>query len=160
MMNVIVRSRFVLLLLLLSLWWLQNEDELPSNETLHWADGFLLVYSITDRQSFNYVRKVKEMLDCFDTPITLVGNKADMVHLRQVSADEGKYFIHVCVYHSNMATRFLITSFFRRDIGKRFRMLVQRSCRCRTSDSSCRSLSRTLPWSAHDEKKKQTIVTR
>ncbi|EEB18099.1 conserved hypothetical protein [Pediculus humanus corporis] len=68
----------------------KNEDELPSNETLHWADGFLLVYSITDRQSFNYVRKVKEMLDCFDTPITLVGNKADMVHLRQVSADEGE----------------------------------------------------------------------
>lgn len=69
---------------------LQNEDELPSSETLHWADGFLLVYSITDRQSFNYVRKVKEVLDCFDTPLTLVGNKGDMVHLRQVSTDEGK----------------------------------------------------------------------
>ncbi|KAL0279846.1 UNVERIFIED_CONTAM: hypothetical protein PYX00_001319 [Menopon gallinae] len=68
----------------------KNEDELPSSETLHWADGFLLVYSITDRQSFNYVRKVKEMLDCFDTPLTLVGNKGDMVHLRQVSTDEGE----------------------------------------------------------------------
>ncbi|KAK6627624.1 hypothetical protein RUM43_002526 [Polyplax serrata] len=68
----------------------KNEEELPSSDTLHWADGFLLVYSITDRQSFNYVRKVKEMLDCYDTPLTLVGNKADMVHLRQVSADEGE----------------------------------------------------------------------
>lgn len=68
----------------------KSEDELPSTDTLHWADGFLLVYSITDRQSFNYVRKVKEALECFDTPITLVGNKGDMVHLRQVSTDEGE----------------------------------------------------------------------
>jgi Ras-like protein family protein 11A len=67
---------------------LQSEEDLPSVETLHWADGCLLVYAITDRRSFNYVRRVKQML-CCDTPLALVGNKGDMVHLRQVSTEEG-----------------------------------------------------------------------
>ncbi|XP_014247460.1 ras-related and estrogen-regulated growth inhibitor isoform X1 [Cimex lectularius] len=66
----------------------KNEDDLPSNETLSWADGCLLVYAITDRVSFNYIRRVKKSL-C-DVPVALVGNKGDMVHLRQVSCDEGE----------------------------------------------------------------------
>lgn len=45
-----------------------------------------LVYSITDRESFNYVRRAKQSLQP-DIPLTLVGNKADMVHLRQVISD-------------------------------------------------------------------------
>ncbi|XP_011137574.1 ras-related and estrogen-regulated growth inhibitor [Harpegnathos saltator] len=72
----------------------KSEDELPSMETLQWADGLLLVYSITDRGSFNFVRKAKEALAVADPeaamPLALVGNKADMVHLRQVSAEEGE----------------------------------------------------------------------
>ena len=71
---------------------LQSEEDLPSVETLHWADGFLLVYAITDRRSFNYVRRVKQML-CCDTPLALVGNKGDMVHLRQVSTEEGTRYV-------------------------------------------------------------------
>lgn len=53
------------------------------------ADGILLVYSITDRESFNFIRKVKEELHS-DTVVVLVGNKVDMVHLRQISTDEGE----------------------------------------------------------------------
>ncbi|CAH1389129.1 unnamed protein product [Nezara viridula] len=67
----------------------KTEDDVPSNEILNWADGCLLVYAITDRISFNYVRKVKELL-C-DIPVALVGNKGDMVHLRQVSTDEARF---------------------------------------------------------------------
>nr|CAD7443129.1 unnamed protein product [Timema bartmani] len=65
----------------------KTEEDLPSSETLNWADGLLLVYAITDRRSFNYVRRVKQML-CCDVPLALVGNKGDMVHLRQVSTEE------------------------------------------------------------------------
>ncbi|XP_051170344.1 ras-related and estrogen-regulated growth inhibitor isoform X1 [Leptopilina boulardi] len=72
----------------------QSEEELPTIDTLQWADGLLLVYSITDRGSFNFVRKAKEALAVADPeatmPLALVGNKADMVHLRQVSAEEGE----------------------------------------------------------------------
>ncbi|XP_049295071.1 ras-like protein family member 11B isoform X1 [Anopheles funestus] len=60
-----------------------------SSETVQWADGLLLVYSITDRDSFNFIRKAKEEL-AGDMPVALVGNKVDMVHLRQVSTDEGE----------------------------------------------------------------------
>lgn len=67
----------------------KSEEETPAVESLHWADGFLLVYSITDRRSFNYVRRVKQLLPG-DTPLALVGNKGDMVHLRQVSTEEGE----------------------------------------------------------------------
>lgn len=65
----------------------QSEGDLPLPESLGWADGCLLVYAITDRQSFNYVRRAKQLLN--EMPLVLVGNKADMVHLRQVSTDEG-----------------------------------------------------------------------
>ncbi|XP_058834645.1 ras-related and estrogen-regulated growth inhibitor [Topomyia yanbarensis] len=60
------------------------------SEAVQWADGLLLVYSITDRESFNYIRKAKEDLPSDTTPVALVGNKVDMVHLRQVSTDEGE----------------------------------------------------------------------
>lgn len=67
----------------------KSEDDTPACESLQWADGFLLVYSITDRRSFNYVRRIKQQLPG-DTPLALVGNKGDMVHLRQVSTEEGE----------------------------------------------------------------------
>lgn len=65
-------------------------DEFPNAaELMQWADGLLLVYSITDRSSFNYIRRAKSDLQS-DTPVQLVANKVDMVHLRQVSRDEGE----------------------------------------------------------------------
>ena len=33
-------------------------EDLPSIETLAWADGVLLVYSITERGSFNFIKQV------------------------------------------------------------------------------------------------------
>ena len=61
------------------------------NDVYNWADALVLVFAITDRRSFNYVRRVKQtMLDAFEMPVALVANKADMVHLRQVSTEEGK----------------------------------------------------------------------
>ncbi|XP_047481074.1 ras-related and estrogen-regulated growth inhibitor-like isoform X2 [Penaeus chinensis] len=98
----------------------KSMDALPSSEVIAWADGFLLVYSITDRQSFNWVKRVRLHIaerkgrglsaattltpapqvpsgvggDVSPTnmgpPMVLLGNKADMVHLRQVSTEEGE----------------------------------------------------------------------
>ncbi|XP_055602307.1 ras-related and estrogen-regulated growth inhibitor [Uranotaenia lowii] len=59
-------------------------------DAIQWADGLLLVYSITNRDSFNYIRKAKEDLPSDSMPVALVGNKVDMVHLRQVCTDEGE----------------------------------------------------------------------
>jgi len=102
-----------------SLFALQTGNELVTSETLQWADGFILLYSITDRQSFNYIKRVKQQLmehrnggsntlsvnssgsggnspnslnasiSPTPLPMVLVANKADMVHLRQISTEEG-----------------------------------------------------------------------
>lgn len=47
------------------------------------------MYSITDRDSFNFIRKVKSELHS-DSVVCLVGNKVDMVHLRRISKEEGE----------------------------------------------------------------------
>lgn len=80
---------------------------MPLNDTIIWADGFILVYSITDRGSFNYIKLVKQYIidvrqQHYDktgntnssgtsAPMVLLGNKGDMVHLRQVATEEGKW---------------------------------------------------------------------
>jgi hypothetical protein len=112
--------------------FLQVSGEMPSNEIVQWADGFVLVYSITDRQSFSFIKQVKQYLaekrtvggagaqpkeggspststpslpfstsfsfpsspsNAAPLPIAIIGNKGDMVHLRQVSTDEGEFII-------------------------------------------------------------------
>ena len=63
-------------------------------ETIQWADGYLLVYSILDRPSLDYIKRTKRHISelrngALPFPCVLLGNKADMVHLRQVTTDEG-----------------------------------------------------------------------
>ena len=71
-------------------FFLQDDSILTAtSDAVQWADGLLLVYSITDRNSFNYIRKAKEELQT-ESPVALLGNKVDMVHLRQVSTEEGE----------------------------------------------------------------------
>ncbi|XP_060534876.1 ras-related and estrogen-regulated growth inhibitor isoform X2 [Cylas formicarius] len=64
-------------------------DDLPSPEVINWADGLLLVYSITDRGSFGFLKKVGAIVADSDIPAYVVANKNDMVHLREVSVEEG-----------------------------------------------------------------------
>lgn len=84
---------------------LQAETDFPKEETLQWADGFLLVYSIIDRESFGYVREARQLIQSCrpaspggtpaHCPTVIVANKADLIHLRQVSMEEGKFtFTH------------------------------------------------------------------
>jgi small GTP-binding protein len=57
------------------------------------AQGFLLLYSITSRQSFEGIGFLREkMIQLHESdavPIILVGNKCDLVEHREVSAEEG-----------------------------------------------------------------------
>ncbi len=58
------------------------------------GEGFLLVYSVTDKRSFAEVRKFKEMIDRVrnyeSVPIVIVGNKSDLEAKRQISRGEGE----------------------------------------------------------------------
>ncbi len=64
---------------------------------VQWADGFVLVYSICDRASFNTVSSLiqmiktnKDILGFEKMPIVIVGNKRDLHHRRTVLSEEGR----------------------------------------------------------------------
>lgn len=50
-----------------------NDSISSKAEALSWCDGLLLVYSITDRDSFNFIKKAKQELQSSDTPVLLIG---------------------------------------------------------------------------------------
>ena len=56
--------------------------------------GFLLVYSVTSRSTFDEVSNLKEKIlrakDVNDVPMVLVGNKCDLDDLREVNEAEGQ----------------------------------------------------------------------
>mmetsp|Transcript_26251 Transcript_26251/g.29225 ORF Transcript_26251/g.29225 Transcript_26251/m.29225 type:complete len:182 (+) Transcript_26251:48-593(+) len=58
------------------------------------GDGFILMYSITERQSFEEMPELFETIyrvrDTENVPIVLVGNKVDLEEDRQVTTEEGK----------------------------------------------------------------------
>eukprot|EP00835_Amoeboradix_gromovi_P001263 NODE_54_length_26799_cov_0.554794.p11 type:complete len:123 gc:universal NODE_54_length_26799_cov_0.554794:16053-15685(-) len=58
------------------------------------GDGFLLVYSITQRSTFEetsgFHEQILRVVDQSYFPVVLVGNKCDMESERQVSTQEGK----------------------------------------------------------------------
>ncbi|XP_043935954.1 ras-related and estrogen-regulated growth inhibitor-like protein [Protopterus annectens] len=77
----------------------QNADMQRSitDKQLRWADGFILVYSICDRASFNVVkqqiRRIRQVKKCHGTdkvPVIIVGNKRDLQHRRLVSSEDGQ----------------------------------------------------------------------
>uniref|UniRef100_T1JN28 small monomeric GTPase n=1 Tax=Strigamia maritima TaxID=126957 RepID=T1JN28_STRMM len=82
---------------------IKDENDLPREEVIQWADAFLLVYSITDRSSFNFIKTLRQHIyetkttpkdysqgSMVQFPISIVANKCDLMHLRQVSFEEGE----------------------------------------------------------------------
>uniref|UniRef100_A0A667X613 small monomeric GTPase n=1 Tax=Myripristis murdjan TaxID=586833 RepID=A0A667X613_9TELE len=65
-------------------------------EPVDWADGFVVVYNISDRTSFinakNILRQIREarMDNYMEVPVCLVGNKQDLCHARQVREEEAR----------------------------------------------------------------------
>ncbi|XP_014663332.1 PREDICTED: ras-like protein family member 11A [Priapulus caudatus] len=71
------------------------ESEFPTAEwdaEIHWADGFLLAFSVTDKESFGQIAKIRDYIavarDDDNPPIVLVANKVDLVHMRVVSPQD------------------------------------------------------------------------
>ena len=66
------------------------------------GDGFLLVYSVTDKQSYenivNFYTQILRVKDRDVYPMLLVANKVDLVHLRKVSEEQGRELAHrLCI---------------------------------------------------------------
>uniref|UniRef100_A0A4W5QUE4 small monomeric GTPase n=1 Tax=Hucho hucho TaxID=62062 RepID=A0A4W5QUE4_9TELE len=68
-------------------------------EPVEWADGFVVVYNISNRTSFinaeNILQQIREtrIENCkgeVEVPVCLVGNKQDLCHARQIFEQEGR----------------------------------------------------------------------
>lgn len=63
----------------------ETDNEFPI-EQIQWADSCLIVYSITDRESFKYATRALGNLKSLQNGPSayLIANKADLDHLREV----------------------------------------------------------------------------
>ncbi|XP_074594628.1 ras-related and estrogen-regulated growth inhibitor-like protein [Brevipalpus obovatus] len=63
-------------------------------EHITWADAFVIVYSICEKQSFLQARYLLETIAMLRaqkrSPIILLGNKRDLEHIREVAVDDGQ----------------------------------------------------------------------
>jgi len=73
----------------------QEEYRVLQDQYIHRGEGFVILYSITSRVSFDLVPKyqqkifmVKDEDDYY--PMVIVGNKCDLNESREVSAEQGK----------------------------------------------------------------------
>jgi len=73
-----------------------GQEELTAlrDQWIRGAEGFIIVYSITSRGSFEQVSQFRQQIlrvhDVEDMPMIIVGNKADLENSRQVSTLEGR----------------------------------------------------------------------
>lgn len=73
-----------------------GQEELTAlrDQWIRGAEGFIIVYSITARGSFEQVSLFRQQIlrvhDVDDMPMIIVGNKCDLENMREVSTLEGK----------------------------------------------------------------------
>ena len=70
----------------------QNEFRETTMEKIGKYEGFLLVYALNDRYSFEEAERIRQMIvDALeDAPVVLCGNKNDLENERVVPKDEGE----------------------------------------------------------------------
>lgn len=71
----------------------QEEFSAMREQYMRSGEGFLLVYSVADRSSFDELprlhRQILRVKDRDEFPMLMVANKADLQHQRMVSSEEG-----------------------------------------------------------------------
>ncbi|XP_058034237.1 GTP-binding protein GEM [Ahaetulla prasina] len=81
-------------IMLLDVWENKNENGWLQDQCMKVGDAYVIVYSITDRASFERASELRIRLrrarKMEDLPIILVGNKSDLVRRREVSVSEGR----------------------------------------------------------------------
>lgn len=81
-------------LILIDMWENKTQENWIQDHCMQVGDAYLIVYSITDRASFEKASELRIQLrrarQTEDIPIILVGNKSDLVRCREVSISEGR----------------------------------------------------------------------
>ena len=133
----------------------QVSDVVKREEQVRWADGIMLVYSVTDKTSFSCVRPTVDYISrsrggrC--PPLILIANKCDLCHVREVSETEGKKLARKlnCAYletsasdsYASVADAF---SFLLRDIVRSQRKEADKKGGKRNGTSKIAQLRETL----------------
>lgn len=77
----------------------QEEFSAMREQYMRKGDAFLLVYSVTDRASYMNMKHFHTLIlrvkDKDSYPMILVANKVDLVHLRQVSQEQGQELANI-----------------------------------------------------------------
>uniref|UniRef100_UPI00358F048E ras-related protein M-Ras n=1 Tax=Myxine glutinosa TaxID=7769 RepID=UPI00358F048E len=72
----------------------QEEFSAMREQYMRTGDGFLIVFSVTDKTSFEHVDKFHQLIlrvkDKDSFPMVLVANKVDLLHQRKISAEQGR----------------------------------------------------------------------
>ncbi len=72
----------------------QEEYSAMRDQYMRTGQGFMLVYAVTARESFEELVKFREQIfrvkDINQVPLVLIGNKCDLENERQVSTNEGQ----------------------------------------------------------------------
>ncbi|EEB08307.1 GTPase Ras1 [Schizosaccharomyces japonicus yFS275] len=82
----------------------QEEYSAMREQYMRTGEGFLLVFNITSRSSFeeinNFYQQILRVKDKDKYPVVLVGNKCDLEDSREVSREEGEQMAHMmgCTY--------------------------------------------------------------
>uniref|UniRef100_A0A1A7Y716 small monomeric GTPase n=1 Tax=Iconisemion striatum TaxID=60296 RepID=A0A1A7Y716_9TELE len=72
-----------------------NGISLPDHAacSIQWADAVVLVFSVTDRSSFDLIENLHQLVaragGASMPPVILLANKADLLHLRRVDSQQG-----------------------------------------------------------------------
>ncbi|KAM3859100.1 ras-related and estrogen-regulated growth inhibitor-like protein [Diretmus argenteus] len=81
------------------------EGKSTLNDQIHWAEGFIVVYDISDRSSFLTANAIVHLIRELhpgvakrngDSLVFLVGNKQDLCHVREVRREEGQRLAAEC----------------------------------------------------------------
>ncbi|OXB77182.1 UNVERIFIED_CONTAM: hypothetical protein H355_014753 [Colinus virginianus] len=85
----------------------QAEFTAMRDQYMRGGEGFIICYSITDRQSFQEAAEFKELIyrvrHTYDIPLVLVGNKTDLEEFRQTAISELAYSNELTKYNINVS---------------------------------------------------------
>ncbi|KAJ3592587.1 hypothetical protein NHX12_007714 [Muraenolepis orangiensis] len=72
----------------------QEEFSAMREQYMRTGDGFLIVFSVTDKASFEHVDRFHQLIlrvkDREAFPMVLVANKVDLLHLRKITSEQGQ----------------------------------------------------------------------
>ncbi|XP_051019070.1 synaptotagmin-4 isoform X1 [Acomys russatus] len=132
----------------------QAEFTAMREQYMRGGEGFIICYSVTDRQSFQEAAKFKELIfqvrHTYEIPLVLVGNKIDLEQFRQVSTDEGLNLAreyNCALFETSAALRFGIDDAFHglvREIRRKESMLSLMEKKLKRKDSLWKKIKGSL----------------